>query len=347
MTKPEPLLDVRNLTVHFPVRRPGLFPRQPQLLRAVDGVSFSIARGETLGLVGESGCGKSTTGRAILQLLQPTAGSVRFGALELTSLWRRRFGAAVWSRELRELRRRMQMIFQDPYASLNPRMTVEDLVAEPLRTFRVADAAQIRQQVRDLLAQVGMDPRFRRRYPHEFSGGQRQRIGIARALALRPEFIVCDEPISALDVSIQAQILNLLTELRRTFGLTYLFIAHDLAAVRHISDRIAVMYLGRIVETGPSEAVCSAPLHPYTRTLIAAIPLPNPAAERARVRLAVRGEPPSPLNPPSGCRFHPRCSLAIARCTSEEPQLEPLAGEPERFVACHVVHGSVGPVLPR
>jgi oligopeptide transport system ATP-binding protein len=334
------LLEVRDLVVHFPVRSPGLFRRRTSLLRAVDGVSFSIARGETLGLVGESGCGKSTTGRALLQLLQPSAGSVRFDDIELTSLWRKRFGAAVWSNELRQLRRRMQMIFQDPYASLNPRMTVEDLVAEPLRTFRIADAKQIRQQVKDLLAQVGMDPRFRRRYPHEFSGGQRQRIGIARALALRPELIVCDEPISALDVSIQAQILNLLGELRRSRGLTYLFIAHDLAAVRHISDRIAVMYLGRIVEVGPSEDVCARPLHPYTRTLIAAIPLPNPAAERARVRLPVQGEPPSPVNPPSGCRFHPRCVFAIARCSTDDPRLEPVSGQPGRYVACHVVQAA-------
>jgi oligopeptide/dipeptide ABC transporter ATP-binding protein len=217
---------------------------------------------------------------------------------------------------------------------------VEDLVAEPLRTFRVADAKQIRQQVKDLLAQVGMDPRFRRRYPHEFSGGQRQRIGIARALALHPEFIVCDEPISALDVSIQAQILNLLGDLRRRLGLTYLFIAHDLAAVRHISDRIAVMYLGRIVEVAASEAVCARPLHPYTRTLIAAIPLPNPAAERARVRLPVLGEPPSPVNPPSGCRFHPRCPVAIPCCSTDDPRLELVPGEPGRYVACHVVQAS-------
>ena len=334
------LIDVRDLAVHFPVRSGGVFKRRSVPLRAVDGVSLSIARGETLGLVGESGCGKSTTGRAILQLLRPTHGSVRFGDLELTQLWRKRFGAQVWSNELRELRRRMQMIFQDPYASLNPRMTVEDLVAEPLRTFSVAPAPQIRKQVQDLLVQVGMDPRFRKRYPHEFSGGQRQRIGIARALALHPEFIVCDEPISALDVSIQAQILNLLVELRKRLGLTYLFIAHDLAAVRHISDRIAVMYLGSIVEHGASEAVCERPLHPYTRTLIAAIPLPDPVAERARVRLPVQGEPPSPLRPPSGCRFHPRCPLAIPRCREEVPALLPMVTEPDRFVACHVVHAA-------
>jgi oligopeptide transport system ATP-binding protein len=335
---PQPLLEVRDLAVHFPMRAQGLFARRPQPLRAVDGVSLSIARGETLGLVGESGCGKSTTGRAILQLLQPTAGSVRFADLELTQLWRKRFGTPVWSDQLRQLRRRMQMIFQDPYASLNPRMTVEELVAEPLRTFAVAPPVQIRAQVQELLLQVGMDPRFRRRYPHEFSGGQRQRIGIARALALHPEFIVCDEPISALDVSIQAQILNLLAELRKRLGLTYLFIAHDLAAVRHISDRIAVMYLGSIVEIGSSQAVCAQPLHPYTRALIAAIPLPDPVAERARVRLPVVGEPPSPLHAPTGCRFHPRCPVAIARCVEHAPTLEPVSSDPSRLVACHVVH---------
>jgi oligopeptide transport system ATP-binding protein len=334
------LLEVDDLAVHFPVRSPGVFARHKQLLRAVDGVSFSIARGETLGLVGESGCGKSTTGRALLQLLQPSRGSVRFGGIELTSLWRKRFGTAVWGRELRELRRRMQMIFQDPYASLNPRMTVEDLIAEPLRTFRIGDPPQIAKQVRELLAQVGMDPRYRRRYPHEFSGGQRQRIGIARALALHPELIVCDEPISALDVSIQAQILNLLSELRGAFGLTYLFIAHDLAAVRHIAERIAVMYLGLIVEVGPSEAVCARPLHPYTRALIAAVPVPNPVAERARIRLPVHGEPPSPIDLPSGCRFHPRCTIAVARCSREIPRLAPAPGEGDRLVACHLVTDS-------
>jgi oligopeptide transport system ATP-binding protein len=340
-----PLVEVTNLAVHFPVRSPGLFARRKLVLRAVDGVSFSIARGETLGLVGESGCGKSTTGRALLQLLQPSAGSVRFAGIELTSLWRKRFGTSVWTRELRELRRRMQMIFQDPYASLNPRMTVEDLVAEPLRTFRVGEPRQIAKRVRELLVQVGMDPRYRRRYPHEFSGGQRQRIGIARALALQPELIVCDEPISALDVSIQAQILNLLGELRRAFGLTYLFIAHDLAAVRHISDRIAVMYLGLIAEIGPSEAVCARPLHPYTRALIAAVPIPNPSAERTRVRLPVRGEPPSPVDPPSGCRFHPRCAIAIARCSQEVPALAPAPGERDRLVACHLVTDSASSAL--
>jgi oligopeptide transport system ATP-binding protein len=337
------LIEVTDLAVHFATKSTRWIGGDSPPLRAVDGVSFSIARGETLGLVGESGCGKSTTGRALLQLQQPTGGSVRFDGIELTQLWRSRFGTPIWSPELRELRRRMQMIFQDPYASLNPRMTVEDLIAEPLRIFRVGDRARIAFQVRELLEQVGMDPRYRHRYPHEFSGGQRQRIGIARALALRPELIVCDEPISALDVSIQAQILNLLAELRRTLSLTYLFIAHDLAAVRHIADRIAVMYAGAIVEVGPSDAVSARPLHPYTRALIAAVPRPDPIGERTRLQLMAAGEAPSPLSPPSGCRFHPRCPIAIARCHSEVPPLLPAPEEPNRIVACHVVNARSTP----
>ena len=334
------LLEVRDLAVHFGVPVPGSWRRKREPLRAVDGVSFAIAAGETLGLVGESGCGKSTTGRAVLQLLAPTSGSVRFDGRELTSLWRTRFGVPRWSETLRDLRREMQMIFQDPYASLNPRMTVEQIVSEPLRTFPSTVKSTIATQVNDLLLQVGLDPRYRRRYPHEFSGGQRQRIGIARALALEPRFMVCDEPISALDVSIQAQILNLLTELRRSRGLTYLFIAHDLAAVRHIADRIAVMYLGKIVELGPSEVLCAQPLHPYTRALIAAVPLADPTRERARVRLPLRGDPPSPLHPPCGCRFHPRCPIAIARCREEIPELRSLSSTPERLVACHLATDS-------
>ena len=333
-----PLLTVSDLAVTFPVRvGHGLWRRQ-RPLRAVDGVSFSIAPGETLGLVGESGCGKSTTGRAVLQLQRPTAGQVRFDGQELTSLWRTRFGARVWSARLRELRQDMQMIFQDPYASLDPRMTVQQIVAEPLTTFRRARGAELEREVAQLLEQVGLDARLRRRYPHEFSGGQRQRIGIARALALRPRFIVCDEPISALDVSIQAQILNLLVELRRALGLTYLFIAHDLAAVRYVSDRIAVMYLGKIVEIAPSAALCDTPLHPYTQALIAAVPLPDPRRERARAHVQAPGDLPSPLAPPSGCRFHTRCAIAIDRCRREEPALAPLtiAGS-ERLVACHLV----------
>lgn len=326
------LLEVDDLAVHFPVRQPGVWRRHRGVLRAVDGVSFSLAGGETLGLVGESGCGKSTTGRALLQLLRPTRGSVRFAGLELTSLWRRRLGTEVWSRELRDLRQRMQMIFQDPYASLDPRMTLEDLVAEPLRAFRSGSAAALRDRVGELLVQVGLDPRYRRRYPHEFSGGQRQRVGIARALALKPDLVVCDEPISALDVSIQAQILNLLVELRRTFGLTYVFIAHDLAAVRHISDRIAVMYLGAIVEIGATDAICSKPLHPYTQALLSSVPLPHPRHERARVHLPLQGDPPSPLHPPSGCPFHPRCPIATDLCRQ---QLPPLRSVATQTVACH------------
>ena len=327
-----PLLEVEDLAVSFPVKSQRLFDRQKLEVRAVDGVSLRIARGRTLGLVGESGCGKSTTGRAILQFLEPARGSVRFDGIELTSLWRKRFGTRTWGRELRELRRRMQMIFQDPYASLNPRMTVEDIVAEPLRTFRTGDRAQIRKQVIELLMRVGMDPRYRARYPHEFSGGQRQRVGIARALALHPELVICDEPISALDVSIQAQILNLLVELQRELSLTYVFIAHDLAAVRQVSDQIAVMYLGSIVEIGARDAICDRPLHPYTRSLIAAVPVPDPKREKTRVRLPLRGEVPSPLAPPSGCHFHPRCPIAIDRCSHERPILRRVG---DRDVACH------------
>jgi oligopeptide transport system ATP-binding protein len=326
------LLTVEDLAVTFPVKSQQLFRREKLEVRAVDGVSLRLARGRTLGLVGESGCGKSTTGRAILQFLEPRRGSVRFDGIELTSLWRKRFGTRGWGRELRELRRRMQMIFQDPYGSLNPRMTVEDIVAEPLRTFRVGDATQIKKRVIELLGRVGMDPRYRARYPHEFSGGQRQRIGIARALALNPELVICDEPISALDVSIQAQILNLLIELKRELGLTYVFIAHDLAAVRQISDQIAVMYLGKIVEIGERDLICDRPLHPYTRSLIQAVPLPDPVRERARVKLPLRGEVPSPLSPPSGCHFHPRCPIAIERCSVERPILRVVG---DREVACH------------
>ena len=333
-----PLIEVDDLRVEFPVREGGGFWRRSRALHAVDGVSFAIPQGETLGLVGESGCGKSTTGRAILQLLRPKAGEVTFDGLALTPLWERRFGAQVWSEKLRAMRREMQMIFQDPYASLNPRMTVEDIVAEPLRTFQALRPPQIVARVSELLEQVGLDARFRKRYPHEFSGGQRQRIGIARAIALHPRFIVCDEPISALDVSIQAQILNLLMELRRSYGLTYLFIAHDLAAVRHISDRIAVMYLGKIVEIADSAELCARPLHPYTQGLIASVPVADPKRERSRARLPMLGELPSPMRPPSGCRFHPRCPIAIDRCARETPQLLRVHEAPlTRFAACHRV----------
>jgi oligopeptide transport system ATP-binding protein len=339
-----PLLAVSDLAVTFPVKPQKLFDRQKLEVRAVDGVSLRVARGRTLGLVGESGCGKSTTGRAILQFIEPARGSVKFDGLELTSLWRKRFGTRGWGEELRSLRRRMQMIFQDPYASLNPRMTVEDIIAEPLRTFRTGDSAQIKKRVIELLVRVGMDPRYRARYPHEFSGGQRQRIGIARALALNPELVICDEPISALDVSIQAQILNLLIELQRELSLTYIFIAHDLAAVRQISEQIAVMYLGSIVEVGDRDRICDRPLHPYTRSLIQAVPIPDPRRERARVRLPLRGEVPSPLAPPSGCHFHPRCPLAVERCTKERPILRRVD---DRDVACHRAEDGMSQPNPR
>lgn len=326
------LLSVRDLKMHFPMAKSMFEP--PAMVKAVDGVSFDLKKGETLGLVGESGCGKSTTGRAILQLLRPTAGSVEFNGQELTTMWRRRFGRWKWSPELRHLRREMQIIFQDPYASLNPRMTVENIVSEPLRTFGVHGNDR-REQVQDLLRRVGMDPRYIRRYPHEFSGGQRQRIGIARALALKPQLIVADEPISALDVSIQAQILNLMQQIQDEFELTYLFIAHDLSAVRHISDRIAVMYLGRLVEVASRDTLYSSPQHPYTQALISAIPVPDPVIERKRKRIILTGDVPSPLSPPKGCYFHTRCPLKEARCTTEEPALREIA--PGHQVACHLV----------
>jgi peptide/nickel transport system ATP-binding protein len=335
----EPLLRARNLAVHFAVRGGRPFAAERPVVRAVDGLDLDLWRGETLGLVGESGCGKSTAGRALLQLLRPTSGSVRFDGVELTDLWRRRFGRFAWTGALRALRPRMQMIFQDPYASLDPRMTVEEIVGEPLRIWGRARGEPLRRRVQALLGQVGMDPSFVRRYPHEFSGGQRQRLGIARALALQPELLVCDEPISALDVSIQAQILNLLLALQRAHGLTYLFIAHDIAAVRHVADRIAVMYLGKIVEVGVSTAVCERPAHPYTRALVASIPLPDPRVERERMsrRLPLAGEPPSPTSPPSGCRFHPRCPDAIERCRNELPALRVLE-DGERLAACHLAN---------
>ena len=327
------ILDVSDLKTYFPVRK-GVLSRVHAWVKAVDGVSFSVRRGKTLGLVGESGCGKSTTGRAILQLLRPTAGSVRFDGTELTDLWQRRFGRWAWGEELRALRRRMQIIFQDPYASLNPRMTVEEIVGEPLKTFGLAQGEALRGRVQSLMKRVGMDPRYIRRYPHEFSGGQRQRIGIARALALEPELIIADEPVSALDVSIQAQVLNLLVELQSELQLTYVFIAHDLAAVRHISDRIAVMYLGRIVETAPTAELFARPRHPYTKALISAVPIPDPKVERARKRLVLAGDVPSPLDPPSGCAFHPRCPDRIDRCAAERPVYESIGDD--HGVACHV-----------
>src|SRR5262245_44098365 len=294
------LVSVRGLEVHFPVSSGLLRRRSSAKVRAVDGVDLDIARGETLGLVGESGCGKSTLGRAVLQLVRPTAGRVTFDGQELTAL-----GEA----DLRPLRRRMQMVFQDPFSSLNPRMQVGDVIAEPMVAHGLASKAESRAKAAELLRLVGLNPGMLRRYPHEFSGGQRQRVGIARALAVQPDFIVCDEPISALDVSIQAQIVNLLEELRAEFGLTYLFIAHDLAVVRHISDRIAVMYLGKIMELTDRTTLYKRPLHPYTQALLSAIPLPDPAAEaeREKKRIILQGDVPSPANPPKGCNFCTRC----------------------------------------
>ena len=333
---PLPLLDVRDLTVAFPVpAKDGWLSRRREWLRAVDGVGFQVRRGETLGLVGESGCGKSTTGRAVLQLLKPAAGEVVFDGLPLHELWIRRGRTWSWGPKLRDLRQRMQMIFQDPFASLNPRMTVEAILEEPLRNFGLATGPDRRARIQSLLETVGMDPRSIRRYPHEFSGGQRQRIGIARALALGPDLIVADEPISALDVSIQAQILTLLRTLRADLGLTMVFIAHDLAAVRLVSDRIAVMYLGRIVELADATTIVAAARHPYTQALISAVPAPDPVTERVRRRTVLQGEVPSPLDPPSGCPFHTRCPLREDRCTHELPPLREIA--PGHTVACHAV----------
>ena len=325
----ETLLEVRDLKMWFPVTEGLLFERHVGDVRAVDGVSFSLRRGETLGLVGESGCGKSTTGRAIVRLYKPTAGQVLFDGQDVTSVE----GAA-----LRRLRRRFQMIFQDPYASLNPRMTAGATVSEPLEVHGVGSAAERRDRVRDLLSTVGLNPDYAIRYPHEFSGGQRQRIGVARALALDPDLIVADEPISALDVSIQAQVINLLERLQERLGLTYLFIAHDLSVVRHISDRIAVMYLGRIVELAPSRELNARPLHPYSVALLSAVPIPDPTVERRRRRIILKGDVPSPVNPPSGCHFHTRCWLRERlgnpeRCSAEIPALRTLSAGHE--VACH------------
>ena len=321
----EPLLEVTDLRVHFPVRR-GLLQRQVGTVKAVDGVSFAVPKGSTLGLVGESGCGKSTTGRAILRLAPATGGRVRLDGRELLDLG---------TGELRKARRQMQMIFQDPYASLNPRMTILDIIAEPLRTHDLVKGTdQAIAEVARLMETVGLAPAYMRRYPHEFSGGQRQRIGIARALALKPKLIIADEPVSALDVSIQAQILNLMVELQATFDLTYVFIAHDLAVVRHLSREIAVMYLGRIVERAPSQDLFDRPLHPYTQALLSAIPIPDPAVERTRKRLVLVGDVPSPLSPPPGCHFHTRCPQVMDRCKTETPILEERA--PGHWVACHL-----------
>jgi len=319
------LVRVVNLKMHFPVYKGLLVRKEVRRVRAVDGLNFEIYEGETLGLVGESGCGKSTTGRSIIQLYHPTEGSVFFEDEDLTKLSP---GA------LHRKRRDIQMIFQDPYASLNPRMTIGDIIAEPLRVHKLAKGEEVDRQVQELMEIVGLDPRYVRRYPHEFSGGQRQRIGVARALASKPKFIVADEPISALDVSIQAQIMNLLNDLQAEFGLTYLFIAHDLAAVRHISDRIAVMYLGRMAELTDADTLYEKPLHPYTEALISAVPIPDPEVEATRKRIVLEGDVPSPLNPPSGCVFHTRCPYAFERCKKDVPEFKEV--EPGHWVACHL-----------
>ena len=320
------LLRVDDLKVHFPVTSGVLFRKQVASVRAVDGVSFTLRRGETLGLVGESGCGKSTTGLAVLRMLEPTAGRIEFEGEDITHFDKER---------MRPLRRRMQMVYQDPYGSLNPRMRVRDIVGEPLEVHGLdKDRAAYRDKVAELLRTVGLLPDMAERYPHEFSGGQRQRIGIARALALEPALIVCDEPVSALDVSIQAQVVNVFVELQQRLGLSYLFVAHDLAVVRHVSDRIAVMYLGRIAEIAPRDDLYREPLHPYTRALMSAVPVADPVVEARRERMPLQGEVPSPLNPPAGCRFNPRCPQATDICRSVEPVLADLGGG--RSVACHL-----------
>ncbi len=321
---PAELLRVEHLKMHFPLTK-GFLQRQVGSVRAVDDISFTVNKGETLGLVGESGCGKSTTGRAILQLYKPTAGTVNFLGQDLTKL-----GAE----PMRKKRRDMQMIFQDPFASLNARMTVGSLIAEPLEIHGLAKQGKEKQErVQELLRIVGLNPYFANRYPHEFSGGQRQRIGIARALAVQPSLVVCDEPVSALDVSIQAQVINLLERLQEQFNLTYLFIAHDLSVVRHISDRVAVMYVGKIVEITTRDRLYEQPLHPYTRALLSAVPIPDPVVERKRQRIILTGDVPSPVNPPKGCRLQPRCPFAQDVCRQQEPELVEV--EPGHKVACH------------
>ena len=320
------LVDVDGLKMYFPVTAGLLIQKTVANVKAVDGLSFHVQKGETLGLVGESGCGKSTTGRAILQLYKPTAGSVRFDGTELTKLE---------GQELRRFRRRMQMIFQDPYSSLNPRMSVQQIVSEPMMIHDLYKGQERLDRVTYLLNAVGLNPYFAKRFPHEFSGGQRQRIGIARALAVEPDFMVADEPVSALDVSIQAQIINLMEDLQQEFNLTYLFIAHDLAVVRHISDRVAVMYLGKIMELADSNEVYQNPLHPYTKALLSAVPITDPEVERQRERIILTGDVPSPLRPPPGCVFNTRCPIVIDECRERIPDWREVA--PGHWVACHRV----------
>jgi oligopeptide transport system ATP-binding protein len=326
-TASDVLINVQELKMYFPVTAGLIFQRKIADVKAVDGLSFEVKKGETLGLVGESGCGKSTTGRAILQLYKPTAGSVNFGGTELTRLN---------GGNLRRMRRKMQMIFQDPYASLNPRMSVGSIIGEPLTIHGLAKGSKARKErIQDLMRVVGLNPYYANRYPHEFSGGQRQRIGIARALAVEPDFIVADEPVSALDVSIQAQIINLMEDLQQQFGLTYLFIAHDLSVVRHISDRVGVMYLGKLMEMADRNELYENPLHPYTKALLSAVPVPDPSVETRRERIILTGDVPSPLRPPPGCVFHTRCPIAIEECRQVIPEWRDVGGG--HMVACHRV----------
>lgn len=324
MFEKEILLKVDKLVKFFPIKKGIFFSSNAGYVHAVDGVSFNVYKGETLGLVGESGCGKSTTGRTILQLYRPTSGSVWFDGEDL---------AGLQGKKLRQKRRQLQMIFQDPYASLNPRMTVAQIIGEPMEIHKTYQGTEQLKRVRELLELVGLNPTFINRFPHEFSGGQRQRIGIARALALEPKLIVCDEPISALDVSIQAQVINLLEDLQQKMGLTYLFIAHDLSMVRHISNRIAVMYLGKIVELADRNELYADPRHPYAQALLSAIPFPDPFIEESRQRIILEGDVPSPVNPPSGCRFRTRCRYVKEICSVEDPELIEI--KPGHFVACH------------
>ena len=326
MNRGEILLEVKNLKKYFPITTGIVIQRHIGDVKAVDGISFYVKRGETLGLVGESGCGKTTTGRVILQLEPPTAGDVFFEGENLCK---------IRGEKLRKMRRKMQIIFQDPYASLNPRLTVGDIVGEPLIVHNIAKGKKLKAKVKDLLKIVGLNPYFITRYPHEFSGGQRQRIGVARALALNPSFIVCDEPISALDVSIQAQIMNLLDDLQDEFGLTYLLIAHDLSVVRHISDRVAVMYLGKLVESTESVELYKNPQHPYTKALLSAVPIPDPIVEEQRKRIILKGDVPSPVNPPKGCNFNTRCPEVMDICYEKEPEYKEVSSE--HWVACHRV----------
>jgi oligopeptide transport system ATP-binding protein len=319
----EPLVEVEDLVTHFPIRE-GLLGRQVGAVHAVDGVTFSVREGETLGLVGESGCGKSTLGRTIVRLLEPTSGDVRFQGRSI---------ARLRARELRPLRREMQMVFQDPYASLNPRKRIGSIIAAPMKIHGAGDARERRRRVQELLDVVGLSPEHYNRYPHEFSGGQRQRIGVARALALRPKLVVADEPVSALDVSIQSQMLNLLEDLQEEFQLTYIFIAHDLGVVRHVSDRIAVIYLGKLVELSPAAELYERPIMPYTEALLSAVPIPDPDLSDQRERIVLQGDVPSPIDPPSGCRFHPRCRYRTDVCSAVEPPLVDYGGG--HLAACH------------